>query len=200
MVESLTWCPAANVHRASLAPGLQLSTSPSSWADRGGWMLREQNQRWRWCFFKSVSNITFNLHSYQKNQRTLIPCKPLSSVILFVDSIFLPPGSPCPACSVCSTFYPEWFWVSALVTPVCFECSILVISAICYLGLSGSSPGGGCAFPLFKEEWSFCFPCVHHCYDVSSSRQNLLSCCHKKFEGLAWEECWCTALPPKVRQ
>lgn len=152
MVESLTWCPAANVHRASLAPGLQLSTSPSSWADRGGWMLREQSQRWRSCFFKSVSNITFNLHSYQKNQRTLIPCKPLSSGFSLWFPFFCPLARRFPPVLSAAPFILSGseslllLLPSALVTPVCIECSTLAISAICYLGLSGSSPGSGCAF------------------------------------------------------
>lgn len=62
---------------------------------------------------------------------------------------------------------------SALVTPVCIECSTLANGAICYLGLSGSSLVVDVLLLLFKKS-RLLFPTVHHCYDVSSSKQNLL--------------------------
>lgn len=159
MVESFTWCPTEDVPIGGLAPGFILSTSPSSWGYRGWWVdagRRVKSKMWAVFFFKSVSDTTLNLCSSQQNQWNLIPWNPLSSPDSFcmllnhfragaMSFCFLAPWFTVSSL-FCSNFYSGWF--SVFCSCFCFVLSVafLVISAICYLGLSD-----------FRWQRHFCF-------------------------------------------
>lgn len=108
---------------------------------------------------------------------------------------FLPPPPPPPACCVPPVLQQLFLWLVfgllLLLWPPMFVLNVafLVISAICYLGLCGFSPGGGCTFAFVKRRTCFGFLLGSVViYNVSNVRQNLLSYCHKEFEGVAWEQ------------
>lgn len=78
---SSSWLVDISVDLGVLAHKGMLSTPPSSGGSRG-WQVeagRRISPKVQIVFFKSVLNITFYLHCYQKNQGNLTPWKPLPS-------------------------------------------------------------------------------------------------------------------------